>query len=82
MIEPAMTTVARRFYDHFHQEPVDMDANPYALAPINPDRDPFDANQAGTTLLLASAHARETFHQAISSLRVRRVNWHSMFTTR
>src|ERR1700686_3368736 len=30
MIEPAMTTVARRFYDRFHEEPVDMRVDPFA----------------------------------------------------
>ena len=30
MIEPAMTTLARRFYDRFHEEPVDMQADPFA----------------------------------------------------
>ena len=28
MIEPAMTTLARRFYDRFHEEPVDMTRRP------------------------------------------------------
>jgi SAM-dependent methyltransferase len=79
MIEPAMTTVARRFYDQFHEEPVDMNADPCAPVAIDPDRDPFDANQAIPTLLFASAKARETFHQTVPSLRVRRVDWHSLF---
>jgi SAM-dependent methyltransferase len=79
MIEPAMTTLARRFYHRFHEEPVDMEADPYAPISINPDRDPFDANQAIPTLLFAGAHARETFHQCVPSLRVRCVDWHSLF---
>ena len=58
MIEPAMTTLARRFYDHFHEEPVDMNADPFAPVTINPNRDPFDANQAIPTLLFATAPAR------------------------
>ena len=41
MIEPAMTTLARRFYHRFHDEPVDMNADPFAPVTINPDRDPF-----------------------------------------
>jgi SAM-dependent methyltransferase len=79
MIEPAMTTVARRFYDHFHEEPVDMDADPYAQVALNPDRDPFDANQAVPTLLFGSTEACKDFHRAIPSLRVCRVDWHSLF---
>jgi SAM-dependent methyltransferase len=79
MIEPAMTTVARPFYDRFHEEPVDMSADPYAAVAIDPDRDPFDANQAIPTLLFGSAQARETLQRAVPSLRVRLVDWHSLF---
>jgi SAM-dependent methyltransferase len=79
MIEPAMTTLARRFYDLFHEEPVDMRADPFALVAINTDRDPFDANQAIPTLLFASAPARRLVEQTIPSLRVRIVEWQSLF---
>jgi SAM-dependent methyltransferase len=79
MIEPAMTTLARRFYDRFHEEPVDMKADPFAPVAINPDRDPFDANQAIPTLLFATAPARRLVEQTIPSLRVRSVEWQSLF---
>jgi SAM-dependent methyltransferase len=79
MIEPAMTTIARRFYDRFHEEPVDMNADPFADVTINPDRDPFDANQAIPTLLFATAPARSRVEQTVPSLRVRTVEWHSLF---
>jgi SAM-dependent methyltransferase len=79
MIEPAMTTVARRFYDHFHDEPVDMDADPFADVAINPDRDPFDANQAIPTLLFATSAACGRVEKTIPSLRVRSVKWLSLF---
>jgi SAM-dependent methyltransferase len=79
MIEPAMTAVARRFYDYFHGEPVDMDADPFAEVEINPDRDPFDANQAIPTLLFARPPARGRVEQVIPSLRVRSVKWLSLF---
>jgi len=79
MIEPAMTTLARKFYDRFHEEPVDMDADPFAPVVINPDRDPFDANQAIPTLLFATAPARRRVEQMIPSLRVRSVDWQSLF---
>ena len=58
MIEPAMTPMARRFYERFHEEPVDMQADPFAPVAINPDRDPFDANQAIPSLLFTSQPAR------------------------
>jgi SAM-dependent methyltransferase len=79
MIEPAMTTLARMFYKRFHEEPVDMNADAFASVAINPDRDPFDANQAIPTLLFATGPARRLVEQTIPSLRVRSVEWHSLF---
>jgi SAM-dependent methyltransferase len=79
MIEPAMTTVARQFYHHFHEEPVDMGADPFAAVTVNPDRDPFDANQAIPTLLFATPAARGRVEQVIPSLRVRSVTWLGLF---
>jgi SAM-dependent methyltransferase len=78
MIEPAMTTVARRFYHHFHEEPVDMDADPFAPVAINPDRDPFDANQAIPTLLFATSATCRRVEKVIPSLRIRSVKWLSL----
>jgi SAM-dependent methyltransferase len=78
MIEPAMTPIARRFYDYFHDEPVDMNVDPFASVAINPVRDPFDANQAIPTLLFASATARARVEQTIPQLRVRSVKWTSL----
>ena len=79
MIEPAMTTLARRFYDRFHEEPVDMNVDPFAPVAINSDRDPFDANQAIPSLLFATAPARKLVEQTIPSLLVRSVEWQSLF---
>lgn len=79
MIEPAMTTLGRWFYHHFHEEPVDMNADPFAPVPMNPDRDPFDANQAIPTLLFATAPARRLVEQTVPSLRVLSVDWQSLF---
>ena len=79
MIEPAMTPIARRFYQNFHQEPVDMSADPFAPVAIDPDRDPFDANQAIPSLLFTSAAARSRLEAVVPSLRVTRVGWLSLF---
>jgi SAM-dependent methyltransferase len=78
MIEPAMTTLARRFYDRFHQEPVDMQADPFAPVTADPDRDPFDANQAIPSLLFATEPARRRLEQTIPSLHVSHVEWNSL----
>lgn len=79
MIEPAMTPVARRFYERFHEEPVDMTADPFAPVATNPARDPFDANQAIPTLLFATPAARRRVESAVPSLRVISVRWLSLF---
>lgn len=79
MIEPAMTTLARRFYDRFHEEPVDMNADPFAAVAMNPHRDPFDANQAIPTLLFATTPAQRLVERTIPTLRVRSVDWQSLF---
>nr|WP_249127453.1 class I SAM-dependent methyltransferase [Bradyrhizobium lablabi] len=78
MMEPAMTTLARGFYDRFHEEPVDMKADPFAPVEINPNRDPFDANQAIPTLLFAGEPARQRVEETIPSLAVRNVDWLSL----
>jgi SAM-dependent methyltransferase len=79
MIEPAMTTLARGFYDRFQEEPLDMRADPFAPVVMNPDRDPFDANQAIPTLLFATTPAQRLVEQTIPTLRVRTVDWQSLF---
>ena len=79
MIEPAMTTLARRFYENFHEEPVDMAADPFAAVVTNPDRDPFDANQAIPSLLFATPAARNRLQATVPLLRVKRVEWLSLF---
>jgi SAM-dependent methyltransferase len=79
MMEPAMTPLARRFYSRFHEEPVDMSADPFEPAAVNPHRDPFDANQAIPTLLFATEAARRRVEHTVRSLRVRSVEWLSLF---
>jgi SAM-dependent methyltransferase len=78
MLEPAMTPLARRFYDRFHEEPVDMTADPFAMVTVDRDRDPFDANQAIPSLLFSMEQARKRFEDAVPSLRVRQVDWQSL----
>ena len=78
MIEPAMTTLAHWFYDRYHEEPVDMKADAFAPVKVDPNRDPFDANQAIPSLLFASLEARKRVEREIASLRVRSVEWHSL----
>ena len=79
MMEPAMTPLARGIYERFHEEPVDMKADPFAPVVIDPNRDPFDANQAIPSLLFATEPARRRLEETIPSLGVRSVDWLSLF---
>lgn len=51
LVEPAITPVSRLFYTYFHPELVDMNADPLADGERDPNRDPYDSNQAIPTLL-------------------------------
>ncbi len=79
MIEPAMTNLARGFYVFFHDEPVDMKADPFADVAIDPRRDPFDANQAVPTLMFATPAARSQVEALVPAMCVRNVEWLSLF---
>jgi len=78
MMEPAMTSLARHLYHYCHEEPVEMQADPFATISVNPDRDPFDANQAIPTLLFGTPSACKRVEEAIPSLQVRSVKWTSL----
>jgi hypothetical protein len=56
-----------------------MAADAFADVAIDPDRDPFDANQAIPTLLFANPAACRRVETVIPSLRVRTVEWLSLF---
>ena len=79
MIEPGMSVVSKQFYAHFHQEPVDMGADPFATAIAQSGDDPWDSNQAIPTLMFASAPSRAKVEAAVPGLRVVSVTWLSLF---
>ena len=54
--EPAITPLSGVFYRLFHDEPVDMSADPLA-PPATLDKDPYDSNQAIPTLLVGRFRA-------------------------
>lgn len=68
MIEPGITPVSRLIFRLFHDEPVDLDADPLAEGSPTPGRDPYAANQAIPSLLFGSAQAR--FERRFPRLRV------------
>src|SRR5207253_869867 len=51
MVEPAITWGSTLFYRLIHHEPVRMSADPLAEGTPNPQRDPYDSNQAIPTLI-------------------------------
>lgn len=51
LLEPAITPVSYLAYKLFHTEPVDISADPFAIAVPSSGRKPFDANQAIPELL-------------------------------
>lgn len=75
MCEPAITPLSGVFYRLFHQEPVDMSANPLRAGPITADRDPFDSNQAIPTLLVK--RYRNELARAVPDLSLSGVDWFS-----
>lgn len=79
MLEPSMTPVAGWFYDHVHEEPVDMKADVFAPVTPDPNRDPFDANIAIPHLLFANRSTQKRVEQIIPAFRVHRVEWSSLF---
>ena len=75
MVEPAITWGSTLFYRLIHQEPVRMSADPLAEGTPNPQRDPYDSNQAIPTLI--ATRERERFRQMFPQLGIAQVNWFS-----
>lgn len=76
MVEPAITWGSALFYRYLHQEPVRITADPLVDGTPDPNRDPYDANQAIPTLLATRDFAR--FHVKLPTLRISRVDWFSL----
>jgi SAM-dependent methyltransferase len=79
MIEPGMSLVARRFYQRFHQEPVDMAADVFAEGVRQSGDDPFDSNQALPVLLFGTSRARARFERTLPELKIISTEWLSLF---
>ena len=69
--EPAITPLSGLFYRLFHEEPVDMSVDPLALDTFNPDKNPWDSNQAIPTLLVD--RFREPLAHAVPGLTLEKV---------
>lgn len=76
LIEPAITPISRLLYRWFHPESIDMNADPLADGPLDPHREPFDANQAIPTLLWGTH--RHRFTEMFPRLRINHVGYISL----
>jgi SAM-dependent methyltransferase len=77
MLEPAITPVSGIFYRYMHPEPVDMRQDPFASPEADPERSPYDANQAIPTLLFRRHRAR--FETQFADFRLLSVRHLSLF---
>lgn len=75
MVEPAITWGSSIFYRTLHHEPVRMSADVLRDGQPNPQRDPYEANQAIPTIL--ATRDRERFHDLFPNLRIAEVGWFS-----
>ncbi len=77
MLEPAITPLSGLFYRYLHPEPVDMGQDPFVRPAANPERSPYDANQAIPTLLFRRHRAK--FEHHFPDFRLRTVRYLSLF---
>jgi SAM-dependent methyltransferase len=73
MVEPAITFGSTLFYRLLHQEPVRTSADPLREGTPDPQRDPYDSNQAIPTLIATRDRVR--FERMFSNLKICRVDW-------
>jgi SAM-dependent methyltransferase len=77
MIDPGITPFSWFFYRFLHAEPVDMKWNPAEECSINPNKDPYDSNQAIPTLLFGKY--LKFFKDRNPSLILLEYSWMSIF---
>lgn len=77
LVEPGISPISRCFYHLFHPEPVRMEADPFCAGVRDPERDPFEANQAIPTLMFH--RYRERFTSRFPNLKLAKVERFSFF---
>jgi SAM-dependent methyltransferase len=68
LVEPGVTPVSWIFYKLLHPEPLLVSADPFVEGPSDPDRKPFDANQAIPELVFG--RYRREFENRFASLKL------------
>jgi SAM-dependent methyltransferase len=76
LLEPGISPVSGPFYRLFHDEPVDMSADPIGGLRLSDGADPYHANQAIASLLVG--RHRRRFCVAFPELRFVSVRWISL----
>jgi SAM-dependent methyltransferase len=80
MIEPGMTAFSYPFYRYWHQEPADLNVDPFETdADTKAPSDPFDSNQAIPTLLFARDQHIAELGRRVPEFAIRRVDWLGLF---
>jgi SAM-dependent methyltransferase len=77
MVEPAITWGSSLFYRLIHHEPVRMSEDPLAAGTPNPNRNPYESNQAIPTLI--ATRDRERFAKMFPDLTIASTHWFSFF---
>jgi SAM-dependent methyltransferase len=77
MIEPGITPVSHLIYGMGHEEPVDLSWVPSRDCVPDPDKDPYDSNQAIPTILFQ--RSPHLLKEGATSLRIVSVQWLSLF---
>lgn len=67
IMDPYISVLSWPIYHFLHPEPVDFSQDPLVLTPVQPGREPFDANQAISTILFERSNRR--FHALYPSLK-------------
>ncbi len=76
MVEPGITPVSRLLYGLGHEEPVDMSWLPVADCDLDPNKDPYESNQAIPTILFK--RSPQLFRNANTSLKLLESTWLSL----
>jgi SAM-dependent methyltransferase len=73
MVEPAITWGSTLIYRLLHHEPVRTSADPLIEGTPDPNRDPYESNQAIPTLI--ATRDRNRFHGRFPTLKISRTDW-------
>jgi SAM-dependent methyltransferase len=77
MVEPGITPISKLLYKMGHEEPVEMNWNMIEPCELDPDKDPYDSNQAIPTILFKKSP--HLFLSLVDGFRLNSSDWLSLF---